>query len=303
MWLIAFVFVLFFVLKNLFFKTKGGIFVSDQIVNVMDLNIFVSKKGTRVVLATELYQALQLPTQHYPATVKRWINDYYEFSDGIRKPLKMQEFATRKTEDNVLWNDYYLSVAFAKQIVLRSRSKVKQKYARQLALESVEETPKQLSGDQFRHLVEITKAMTLISCQEECERRHLRRYKERNEGSASNWWRYRAEVLGYDTDSLREKLRRRGVVKAVGNQRDLLAQYNPLELIRAGVVDLFMAIGKSQQYALQMGTLAKDLAETMGLQLINDHQKIDLFTEAVDPELVHQLKEPLNKHLMTAAAA
>ena len=268
----------------------------------MDLNIFISKKGTKVVLATELYQALQLPTQKYPVNVKRWINDYYEFTDGIRKPVKLQEFATRKTEDNVLWNDYYLSVAFAKQIVLRSRSKTKQKYARQLSLVSEEELPQQLSADQFRHLLDITKAMTLISCQEECERRHLRRYKERNQGSASNWWKYRAEVLGYSADSLRERLRRRGVDQAIGNHRELLAQYNPLELIRAGVIDLFMAIGKSRKYATHMGELAKDLAETMELQLINDHQKIDLFTEAVDPDLVHQLKEPLNKHLMTAAA-
>lgn len=268
----------------------------------MDLNVFVSKKGTKVVLATELYQALELPSQHYPANIKRWINDYYEFSDGIRKPVKMQDFASRKTPENVLWDDYYISVTFAKQIVLRSRSKVKQKYARQLASVTPAEVPQELSADQFRHLMEITKAMTLISCQEECERRHLRRYKERNQGLASNWWRYRAEVLGYSTDSLREKLRRRGVLHALGNQRELLAQYNPLELIRAGVIDLFMAIGKSPRYAAYMGSLAKDLAESMGLELINDHQKIDLFTEAVDPELVHQLKEPLNKHLMTAAA-
>lgn len=275
----------------------------DQIVIVMDLNVFVSKKGTKVVIATELHQALQLPAQHYPVNIKRWIKDYYDFPDGIRKPVKMQDFAARKTDENVLWDDYYLSVAFAKEIVLRSRSKVKQKYARQLAAHSEGALPQQLNADQFRHLVEITKAMTLISCQEECERRHLRRYKERNEGTASNWWRYRAEVLGYSTDSLRENLRRRGIVQVVGNQRELLAQYNPLELIRAGVIDLFMAIGKSRDYALYMGGLAKDLAESMSLQVINDHRKIDLFTEAVDPELVHQLKEPLNKHLMTAVAA
>lgn len=266
----------------------------------MDLNIFVSKKGTKVVLATDLYQALQLPAQHYPTNVKRWLNDYYEFPDGIRKPLKMQEFASRKVEGPMLWSDYYLSVNFAKQIVLRSRSKVKQKYARQLAILTEEVDTAGLTAAQFTHLVDITRAMTLISCQEECERRHLRVYRERNNGMATNWWQYRAEVLGYTSEGLRDKLRRRGVVEVEGNQRELLARLNPLDLIRAGVIDLFMSIGKTQEYAMRMGDLAKSLAERMDLQLIDDHRKIDLFTEAVDPELVHRLKEPLEKHLVAA---
>jgi hypothetical protein len=237
---------------------------------------------------------------HYSVNVKRWINDYYDFPDGIRKPVKMQDFAARATEDQVLWQDYYLSVDLAKQIVLRSRSKVKQKYALQLAAVSGENDLQQVSPQQFQHLVEITKAMTLISCQEESERRHLRLYKERNGDSAANWWTYRAELLGYSLESLREKLRRRGCTNTNGNHRELLAQLNPLELIRAGVIDLFMGIGKSRNYAAYMGNLAQQVAETMELKLIDDHRKIDLFTESVDPELVHRLKEPLIKHMVAA---
>lgn len=266
----------------------------------MDLNIFVSKKGTKVVLATDLHQSLQLLDHHYSANVKRWINDYYEFADGIRKPVKLKDFALRPSNEQVLWQDYYLSVALAKQIVLRSRSKVKQKYALQLAAVSEENDLERLNPQQFQHLVEITKAMTLISCQEESERRHLRLYKERNGDSAANWWAYRADVLGYSLESLRDKLRRRGCANVNGSHRELLAQLNPLELIRAGVIDLFMAIGKSKSYALYMGNLAKKVAETMELQLIDDHRKVDLFTASVDPELVHRLKQPLNKHLVAA---
>jgi hypothetical protein len=266
----------------------------------MDLNVFVSKKGTKVVLATDLHQALQLPDHHYPANIKRWLNDYYEFADGIRKPLKLQEFADRKPVEGSLWQDYYLGVGLAKEIVLRSRSKVKQKYARQLATLDDEQLVNGLSTQQFQHLVDMTRAMTLISCQEEFERRHLRLYVDRNEGSAANWWKYRAEVLGYTTDSLRDKLRRRGITETSGNQRQLLAQLNPLELIRAGIIDLFMAIGKSKEYAAAMGDLSQQLAASLNLQLIDDHQQVDLFTTAVDPELVHRLKEPLAKHLVAA---
>lgn len=270
--------------------------------NSMDLNVLVSKKGTKVVLATELHQALQLLDHHYSTNIKRWINDYYEFNGSIRKPIKKQDFATRPINGvEVLWQDYYLSVALAKQIVLRSRSKVKQKYALQLAAVSEENSTESLSPKQFKHLVDITKAMTLISCQEEAERRHLRLYKERNDGSAANWWRYRAEVLGYSTESLREKLRRRGIEQpATQNPRQLLAHLNPLELIRAGVIDLFMAIGKSKSYATAMGNLAHQLAESLDLQLLDDHRKVDLFTTSVDPELVHRLRQPIAEHLAAA---
>jgi hypothetical protein len=200
----------------------------------------------------------------------------------------------------VLWQDYYLSVGLAKQIVLRSKSRVKQKYARQLAEEVTEEATDGLSKQQFQHLVEVTKSMTLVSCQEECERRHLRIYRERNNDSAANWWGYRATVLGYSTDELRDKLRRRGLSYTKGNHRQLMAEIDPFELVRAGVIDLFMAIGKSQHYARRMGDLAKGLAQTLDLQIIDDHRKVDLFTEAVDPELVHRLKEPLAKQLVAA---
>jgi hypothetical protein len=267
----------------------------------MDLSILVSKKGTKVVLATDLHRALQLADHHYPTNVRRWLNDFYEFNDGIRKPIKLQEFASRPLPETALWQDYYLSITLAKQIVLRSTSKLKQRIANQLAVACEEEAAHGLSTPQFQHLLQVTRAMMLVSCQEECERRHLRRYKERNAGSAANWWKYRAEVLGYSSADLREKLRRKnGIAPTSKNQRTLLTELDPYELIRAGVIDLFMAIGKSADYARQMGDLAKQLATGMQLELIDDHRKVDLFTEAIDPEWVHALKKPVAEHLAAA---
>lgn len=266
----------------------------------MDLPIFVSKKGTKVVLASALYEALQLPEQHYGTTVKKWINDLYDFADGIRKPLRLQEYAPRKVEGVSLWQDYYLCVDLAKQITLRSRSKCKQKYAKQLAECVEDEREYGLSQAQFLHLLQVTKAMCLVSCQEECERRHLRLYRERNDDSAAGWWSYRADLLGYSRDELRQKVRRRGLHQARGNHRQLLAQMDPLELIRAGIIDLFMAIGKSRRYAQRMGHLAKQLAASMELEVIDDQRQVDLFTHAFDPETAERLKAPVEEQLVAA---
>jgi len=71
----------------------------------MDLQILVSKKGTKVVTATNLHQALQLLDHHYATNVRKWLQDVYEFADGVRKPAKMQDYAPRKQKNSALIDD------------------------------------------------------------------------------------------------------------------------------------------------------------------------------------------------------
>ncbi len=98
----------------------------------MELVVLESKKGTKVVAASNLYQALKLPTAQYTANVRRWLRDLYEFSDGgIRKPQVMRDYARRPRPDDPL-DDYYITLELAKLISLRTTSKVKLKYARYL---------------------------------------------------------------------------------------------------------------------------------------------------------------------------
>ena len=101
----------------------------------MELQVLVSKKGTKVVTATNLHQVLQLADHHYAANVKKWLTDIYEFKDDIRKPIAMRDFAKRQLRDNHVLKDYYISVELAKLITLSSKSKVKQKYAKWLYLQ------------------------------------------------------------------------------------------------------------------------------------------------------------------------
>jgi phage anti-repressor protein len=258
----------------------------------MDLPILISKKGTKVVLATQLYQALELANHHYAQEARKWINDFYEFADGIRKPVRMQDYAPRKTREALPVDDYYLSLELAKQIALRSRSRNKQRCANWLSSQ-LEHTDSVLSSQQFMHLLELTRAMSKVSCQEASEREHLRRYKQLNDGEAANWWNYRAALLGYSAEELRNKIRRTGKNTPHKTQRQLLAAVDRYELIRAGIIDLFMAIGKGEQYARQMGDLAKTLAREMQIEMVDDRAGADLFSapQANEPELIRRIKE------------
>lgn len=257
----------------------------------MNLKVHISKKGTRVVLATDLYQALGLPEQHFGTTVRQWINDVYAFPDGLRGPLRLQDYAQRKFTEQQVVKDYYLSVTLAKMIALRTKSKSKRKVA--LHLQAYEESSRAqwLSRAQLEGLVEITKAMSLVSCQEAARQRHLHMYCKRNEGSAARWWAYRNSILGYAPDELKRRLRRQGLQEIAGTQFELWLQIDPQELIRAGVIDHFMAQGKDEQYARQMGDLAKYLARELELDVFDDQNGGNIFAPDVQPGLLQALRQ------------
>jgi len=97
----------------------------------MKLEVLESRKGTKVVTASNLHAALRLPIRQYGALVRKWLRDAYEFSDGIRRPQIYRDFAKRPRPGEPI-EDFYLTLELAKLIALRSTSKDKLKYARLL---------------------------------------------------------------------------------------------------------------------------------------------------------------------------
>jgi hypothetical protein len=98
----------------------------------MQLEIWESKKGTKVVAASNLFAALRLPVRQYGAVVRKWLRDAYEFSDsGIRRPQAYRDYAKRPRPGEPM-EDFFLTLELAKLIALRTNSKDKLKYARLL---------------------------------------------------------------------------------------------------------------------------------------------------------------------------
>ncbi len=259
----------------------------------MEIQVLISKKGTKVVVATQLHQVLQLSHQHYPINVRKWIKDAYGFRDGIRRPIAMKDYAVRKGNDIAIVEDYYLTLELARLITLHSKSKVKMQIARQLAAqEDVREQDAVLSKEQVLAILDLTKAMGLVSCQEACERRHLETYESRNGGRATDWWQYRAEILGYSVEMLRERLRISGEKIAGKNRKELLMRVDKYEIIRTAVIDLFMAMGKSEHYARVLGDLAKTFAREMQVEIYDDREERPSLglTPTVSPKVVNAVK-------------
>lgn len=257
----------------------------------MDLQVYISKKGTKVVTATNLYHVLELPAQHYGTNVKKWLSDVYEFHNGIRKPVKMQDYALRKVEDNPVLDDYYITVELAKMITLNSKSKLKQKYAKRLLmLEDKVESAELLTKDQVLTVLELAKAMSLLSCQEASERHHLNVYEKRNQNSPANWWKYRSSILGYSAKKLRGKMKKIGQVINGKSQRQMLLHLDKYELVRTGIIDLFMGMGKSERYAKNLGELAKIFAKELKLDIVDDRSAPSLFNSDINSGLVNEIR-------------
>ena len=266
----------------------------------MELQVLISKKGTKVVTATNLYYVLQLPDQHYGTNVKKWFKEIYEFNDGIRRPEKMKDYADRIRKDNPVLKDYYLSTELAKLITLQTRSKHKFKYAKWLqSLEGKMEKPDLLTKDQVLAVMQITKAMGLVSCQESSERQHHKVYEKRNGGSASNWWQHRASILGYTTQKLKDQLKQSGKKINGKSQRNMLMQLDKYEMIRTGVIDLFMAMGKSKQYAQNLGDIAKAFAKELQIEIFDDRGTIPALAPAIDPAVINEVKALEKKNVLS----
>jgi phage anti-repressor protein len=266
----------------------------------MELQILISKKGTQVVTASNLYDALQLPAHKYNSQIKKWLADCYAFSDDIRRAKELKDYALRPLKMSKR-KDYYLSVEFAKLITLNSDSKVKKTYAKYL--QRAEERRKEdgkFSKDQILTALEITKAMGLISCQKSAEREHMKKY-EQSTGFPNKWWEYRAQLLGYSAEELQSKMIQVGKNYKGKNLLQMLMYLDKYEIIRMAVIDLFLALGKSTAYAKNMGDLAKVFAKEMKIEIFDDRQSaINFLPQDVNPQLVEEVKTMNSTNLLKA---
>ncbi len=258
----------------------------------MELTIRISRKGTRVVRASELHRALGLADHHYQANVRGWIKDVYQFADGIRTPEGLRDYARSTNTKTDVVHEYYFNLELARLVALATKSKVKQAVATKLSKEeAVYPDRVQLTAEQTLELLEQTKAMTRFTCQAAAEERHLRAYVRRT-GSADYWNRYRVDqVVNTTMESLREQLDARSVPYLKSHRvRDLLFRHDPLECIRIGIVDHYSGQGFSIPYSLQLGKLARELAETMQLGVSDDRMGEGLFTTPADSDVIRQLQ-------------
>lgn len=256
----------------------------------MELQILVSKKGTRVVTATNLHQALRLPDHKYNSNVEKWLGDIYAFKDDVRTPVELKDYSKRERQHGGL-KDYFISIELAKLITLNSNSGVKLRFAKWLmSLQDQVENAELLTKDQVLAVLELSKVMGLVSCQKSVEKQHLRHYEASN-GSNYQWWQYRAQLLGYSADTLKQKMQEVGKNYKGKNLLQMLVNIDKYEIVRMAIIDLFVSLGKSYSYAKNMGDLAKIFAQEMKVEVWDDrNSEINFANQQMNQDLIAEIR-------------
>lgn len=186
-----------------------------------------------------------------------------DFSTWIRKNIQRaileceKDFLTLKGESTGGRPsiDYLLTKESALTLIALSSGQ----YAKDVRLELIKafkekQTGVLLNADQVAALTDVVKAMTLVSVQKNAEQKH---YLALNK--PSDWWQYRANLLGYSKESLISALEK--INKQYHSQKTALMQLDKVEIIRTGVIDLLIALGRNKEYALNVAEFAKIIAE------------------------------------------
>lgn len=231
----------------------------------MKPEFLVSKKGTVVITASQLWVLMGGKEELFESAVSRWLSDVYEFDEVIRKPLRNTDYGLRKSaeEEGSKVEDYYLTLAFAKQIVLRYAIKNKLELSKRIKAKEIKSgLRKNFSTEEIVEIMHLSKAMTDESFQIRSEERHFNFYKERR-GNTAYWWKYRAEILGITVGKIKKWMEKRGTVVHGKSGRDIIKSHDGYELIRIGVIDYLVAQGKHWHYAKHAGELAKLFVKEM----------------------------------------
>ncbi len=225
----------------------------------MKPEFLVSKKGTVVITASQLWELMGGKEDRFESAVSHWLSDVYEFDEVIRKPLRNTDYGLRNSVREMVnrVDDYYLTLSLAKQIVLRSNFNHKMELAKRIRAKEVNSgLRKNFSSEEIVEIFHLSKAMTDETFQLKSEERHLDLYKKRK-GNSAYWWKYRAEVLGITVGRIKKWMGRRGEMVHGKSGREIIKSHDGYELVRIGVIDYLIAQGKHWHYARQAGDLAK----------------------------------------------
>lgn len=225
------------------------------------INIYYSNKGTPYVWASELHKELNIETP-----LRMWFPRMVEYGFVENEDFSQQNKIVQLVQggSNVKHN-WAVQLEMAKHISMIQRSekgKAMRKYL--ISLDNKVQEGKLLTHQQVDVLFELCEVFGLFSVQKYLESEHYKKYENKNE----NWWRYRARILGSPKSDLKEMMTAIG--KKYENQRQALFHIDKYELIRRTTFDLFKAMGKSDEYAKNVGDFTKKIAKKLKPDIYND---------------------------------
>lgn len=222
-----------------------------------------SKLGQSVYM-TELYDYLQMEKANYVHFINRNIIEN-PYSDSEKDYSFLSTSNTKPGRRGQFRKEFEIHIDFAKKLCMVSKSKVGEEIRNELVkLTKKIETGLMFSSEQISFMLDLVKVMGLFSIQDIVEKKHFDFHNNKYD-----WWDYRAKILGYGTQQLKmevEKLNHK-----YKSQKQALLHVDRFELIRIGVIDLFVSLGKSVDFASNAANTCKIMASKMNVNVWNDY--------------------------------
>lgn len=207
----------------------------------------IKKNNLFVISAIELHKALGMK-RHYSIWIKNSIKSAYLELDKDFTTQTLQSTGGRPMIDYLLIRDAALTI-----IVMSGGQFAKDLRKQVIELYNQHDTGLAFTAQQIESLIDLSRAMTLVSIQKGVEKKHFELYNDKY-----SWYQYRAALLGYNTEDLINAMSK--VNKKHHSIKTSLMQLDSNELIRTGVIDFMIAMGKPQEYAINVGNLCKSIA-------------------------------------------
>lgn len=235
------------------------------------IEIGYSKKGTPYVWASALHQELNIGiplSMWFPRMIDYGFVENQDFSSHHNFVMTANNMKKQKF-------DWAVHIDMAKHIAMIQRTE-RGKALRQylLNLDNKVQEGKLLDHQQLSVLFDLCRVFGFFSVQEYLELEHYAGFDDKHE----NWWKYRARILGNPTADLKEMMKAIG--KKYQNQRQALFHIDKYELIKRATFDLFKAMGKSDDFAKNVGVFAKQIATELKPEIYDDrNMSIDFKTD------------------------
>ncbi|MGF7037347.1 antA/AntB antirepressor family protein [Mucilaginibacter lappiensis] len=226
------------------------------------IDVYYSPKGTPYVMGSDLHEELQIKTP-----LRKWFPSMIEYGFVENQDFSQMDKKVHLDQGgNTVRKDWAVTVEMAKHIAMvqkTAQGKITRDYL--LQLDQKVNDGEYLNQGQILALMDICKVMGYFSVQDFFEKEH---YEKIFKGTGAEWWERRASLFGYSAADLKKALLDIG--EKYKNQKQALFKTDRLELIRRGVVDMFIVMGKSVAFAKNVGNIAKTMSEKLELEIYND---------------------------------
>lgn len=247
------------------------------------IKVNYSPKGTAYVWASDLHSELEISTPlstWFLRMVEYGFTENQDFSQHNKNVSLVQGgFNVKK--------DWAVQIDMAKHIAMMQRTK-QGKAIREylLGLDKKVEEGMLLTHAQMAALFDICRVMGFFSVQVFFEKEH---FDSAFANKHDRWWKERARLFGYTADDLKEMME--AVGKKYKNQRQAMMNIDKYELIKIGVYDMFLAMGKSAEYALNVSQFAKSIAEEIKPDIYDDRNMSIDFKSSKQKDIIQDIKQ------------